>query len=522
MVTIGKNILENLTTGMYSDSKVAYREYVQNACDQMDKAIEQNIISSEDALIDIYLDEENRYISIKDNATGIPVNDFKKSLGDIANSDKEQGKDKGFRGIGRLCGLAYCKTLKFTASAIDEDVTSIMICDAEEMRRMLRENKKYTIEEILSKIIKFDTRSEELDQHFFEVELIGISSENTDLLDEKKVKEYLSFIAPVPYKNTFLLRDEIYSHANEIGYKIDEYNIKVNGEQVFKEYTTKLKEQNGTSLKNYDKISRLEFKDFYAPDGSMIAWMWVGLSRFEKSIPKINAMRGLRLRQANIQIGNADSLQNLFKESRGNNYFVGEVFSVSYDLIANSQRDYFNETKTRVLFETELRRYFHDTLHKLYYGANEIKNVFKRQEEFIEKVNEFQTKMKENSFIDEQSRQKLQSEIEKAREEAEKAKKKLTKYDDVDHTSPIAEVKKRISEKFKAIELIEKVETTDIKEVIEKEPPVKKGGNYAVDTLSKLSRNERKLVSKIWSIITNNAPKEVAEDIIEKIKEEFK
>ncbi len=28
----GANILENLTTGMYKDSKVSYREYIQNAC----------------------------------------------------------------------------------------------------------------------------------------------------------------------------------------------------------------------------------------------------------------------------------------------------------------------------------------------------------------------------------------------------------------------------------------------------------------------------------------------------------
>lgn len=44
MATIGKNILENLTTGMYADSKVIYREYVQNACDQIDKAVELGII----------------------------------------------------------------------------------------------------------------------------------------------------------------------------------------------------------------------------------------------------------------------------------------------------------------------------------------------------------------------------------------------------------------------------------------------------------------------------------------------
>ena len=39
MATIGKNILDNLTTGMYSDSRVIYREYIQNACDQIDLAV---------------------------------------------------------------------------------------------------------------------------------------------------------------------------------------------------------------------------------------------------------------------------------------------------------------------------------------------------------------------------------------------------------------------------------------------------------------------------------------------------
>lgn len=39
MAKVGKNILDNLTTGMYKDSRVIYREYVQNACDQIDKAI---------------------------------------------------------------------------------------------------------------------------------------------------------------------------------------------------------------------------------------------------------------------------------------------------------------------------------------------------------------------------------------------------------------------------------------------------------------------------------------------------
>ncbi len=522
MVTIGKNILENLTTGMYSDSKVSYREYVQNACDQIDKAIEQGIVSAEEAIIEIFIDKDQRYISIRDNATGSSAKDFRSDLGDIANSNKEQGKDKGFRGIGRLCGLAYCKTLKFTTSYKGENVGSVMICDAEKMRKMLRESKKYSIEDILEEILDFDTFDEKSEEHYFEVELIGINKQNTDLLNEKKVKDYLSFVAPVPYKNTFLLRDQIYSHAKTIGYVIDEYVVQVNGEQVFKEYTTKLKEQSGNNLKNYDEISRLEFNEFYNSANVMIAWMWVGLSRFEKAIPKLNTMRGLRLRQSNIQIGGEDVLQPLFKEPRGNSYFVGEVFAVSDDLIPNSQRNNFNETETRVEFENLLSIYFHDTLHKLYYGANEIKNVFRRQEELVEKVTEFKTKLDTNSFVDEPSKAKLQSEIERAKAEADKASKRLAKYDDVDETSPIAEVKKRISEKFNASELTEKVVSTDVQEVVEQEPSGKKGGDFVASSFSKLSRNERKLVSKVMSIITSNAPKEVAEDLIEKIKEEFR
>ena len=46
MATVGKNILDNLTTGMYSDSKVIYREYIQNACDQIDIAIRENEINN--------------------------------------------------------------------------------------------------------------------------------------------------------------------------------------------------------------------------------------------------------------------------------------------------------------------------------------------------------------------------------------------------------------------------------------------------------------------------------------------
>ena len=516
MATVGKNILDNLTTGMYSDSKVIYREYIQNSCDQIDLAIKLGILSSEDGYVDIYIDKRKRYISIKDNATGVKNANFIEDVGDIANSNKEIGKNKGFRGIGRLCGLAYCKTLKFTTSYLGEDTKSIMTCDAQKMRAMLVENKKYTLDEIWDTIITYSTEAEDKSNHYFEVEMFDINKENTDLLDVTKVHEYLNFVVPVPYKNTFILRSQIYNYANSIGYHIDEYCIRVNGSQIFKEYTTKLKETSGSSLKNYDEISRLEFKDFRDSSGNLIAWMWIGLSRFEKQIPSINHMRGLRLRSENIQLGNDDTLQPLFKEPRGNYYFVGEVFAASRNLIPNSQRNYFNENETRVLFEDLLRTYFIDVLHKLYYEANRVKNDYKRQEEYLSKVAEYKKKAQEQGFVNEEERQKLQFDIDKAKKNAEDARKRLNKLDTSDDTSPLSEVRKNIGQKYNADKLKKKAESTTV--------AVNDGDkkSFVTSSMSKLSRSERKLVGKILSIITDVAPKDIAEQIITKIKEEMR
>ena len=319
----GANILENLTTGMYQDSKIIYREYIQNACDQIDKAIELGILHTNEGRIDIWLDVKKRTVSIEDNATGIYAEDFERTLSNIANSDIKLGEDKGFRGIGRLCGLAYCKELIFTSTAAGENVISIMRCDALKMRELINESehgKKYTASEVLRNIYEFDTKeTADKNAHWFKVEMIGINDENTDLLDFSKIKEYLSFVAPVPYQNTFIFRTEIYNYARKINYIIDEYTISLNGEQIFKKYKTNFKTSKGE-----DEIFNLAFKEIRDSHGNLLAWLWIGVSHFKAVISKEYKMRGLRLRKENIQIGSEDALQKLFKEDRGHHYFIGD------------------------------------------------------------------------------------------------------------------------------------------------------------------------------------------------------
>lgn len=508
----GANILENLTTGMYQDSKAIYREYIQNSCDQIDKAVKDGILKPGEGTIEIWLDRDQRTIIIEDNATGIPTASFQRTLGNIADSDKKIGEDKGFRGIGRLCGLAYCKELVFKSSAKGEDTISVMVCDAKKMRGLIEENargKKHTANEVLHAINRYEQRkTDDIDSHFFRVELIDINRENTDLLDFQQVKDYLSFVAPVPYQSSFYYRSDVYMHAKDLGVRIDEYNITLDGEPIFKRYTTILKDTTGTK---YDDIFGVHFKDFYDADGELFAWMWVGLSRFQRAIPKINKMRGLRLRKENIQIGGEDSLQKLFREDRGNSYFVGEVFAVNKDLIPNSQRDYFNENTARAEFEREVRKYFNEELHKIYYDGSAVNSAYKKIDTYEKKEAEFKEKETAGGFVDEEHRERELEIVLESKKEAETAQERIERMKD------------------KADDLMQKVirriEVERPKPVITVVPPVNTDPHEEVkpprrtDRLSQYSRRERKLISKIFSIILTATDSETAERIISRIEE---
>lgn len=509
----GANILENLTTGMYQDSRVIYREYIQNACDQIDKARTMGLLQDNEGCIDIWLDTENRIVSIEDNATGIPSADFESTLADIANSDKRLGEDKGFRGIGRLCGLAYCKELVFTSTAAGEDIISIMRCDAVKMRKLISENErgeKHTASEVLHSIYTFEyIHTDKIDDHSFKVEMIGINEENTDLLDFAQIKEYLSFVAPVPYQNTFIFRSEVYRYAEKLRYHIDEYVIRLEGEQIFKKYKTNFKTSKGD-----DEVFNLAFKEVYDSHHNMLAWLWIGVSHFKAVISKDCQMRGLRLRKENIQIGDDDALQKLFKEDRGHHYFIGEVFAISKDLIPNSQRDYFNENPTRSEFERELRRYFNSELYKIYYEGSAINSAYSKIDSYEKKEAELKEKEKRGDFVNESHLENARADVERARESARKAAEDIEKRRQKAANDPdtvVSQVIARLEDERKQRESSQPYIPPEKKK---KSPKARR-----VDKLSAYSKNERKLISKIFGIILTATDDKTAEMIIKKIED---
>ena len=115
----GAGLLSLVTTGMYDTPLSIYREYIQNAAD----AIARSGLSVR-ARVAIEIDVSERRIRIRDNGPGLSREEALERLLPIGRSDKTLGIDRGFRGIGRLAGLAFAKTVSFTTRACEDQAVN--------------------------------------------------------------------------------------------------------------------------------------------------------------------------------------------------------------------------------------------------------------------------------------------------------------------------------------------------------------------------------------------------------------
>lgn len=523
MAIIGKNVIENLTTAMYEDLRIIYREYIQNSADSIDKAVRSGLICPEEARIEIEIDSNNRYVCCKDNGAGISCKDFERVMSSIADSTKDRTEDKGFRGIGRLGAISSCKTLRFSCSCKGESTKSICTWNAEYVRDVLNDaNQNPSASELVDQSTSYSREECGIDEHFFLVEIIDVEASSLELLDVKSVKHYLSLVAPIPYATGFIFKSKIAEYAQKHEFTIDEYQVFVNGERIFKPYSTYLYKAGSASSqkKQYDEIVDIAFESFSDKNGNVLAWMWYGISKFENQIPVINPMRGIRLRKANIQIGdeNTFSSHGFYKEPRGSLYFVGEVFAVSADLIPNARRDYFNLNDTCREFEKTLRPLFYDKFGLIYHKANEYKKATQKQAELQVSETKYAQQEREGAFIDPKEREEATKKLEELRETATKA---TTKIEAFDKKASEDDVMKRV---YAAIRKEYQPSSLDS---LENTPPKPQDGQgkkqkaYLTQHLP-FSKKEQKLISKIYNILRAILPYDTAKMVINKIQEELK
>jgi len=501
---IGKNVIETLTLGMYEDARFIFREYIQNAADQIDEAVELEILNSRaDGEINIEIDAKNRRITITDNATGVKAENVLSFLGNVAASTKDPYSRKGFRGIGRLGGLGYCDTLKFETSYKGESVKSEMIMDAELLKKTITD-KKYVDDAstLISFITDVSTTNEEpLDSHYFNVTLENVT--NDELLNKNSVKDYLSMVAPVPFKDDFgyggvSFKDKIHRYFREHHVSIDEYKIFLRGERIYKTYKNYILDKNGNRKRKkgkkdeYVEIINIGFANVYNSTGKLIALMWYGISNelnFQMNAKNIE--RGIRLRKGNIGIGSELTLSGLFPQERQNLNYIGEVHALSPLFIPNARRDYFNENQTSKVLETKLEGFF-PNLGSLTLDSSELHNRKKDIETYQEEVEKFQQELQNDQLTPKLERER-KTQLQKKEKKAIQAVRKIRQIKQkANSNKDLKEVYTNIiDDENLVIPSVEDIVTQDKKS----EP---------ITSLPKLLPNQKEIVLEIFAIIDEN------------------
>ena len=232
-VQVGKYTLESLTTGMYSDPKIVYREYIQNSVDSLENAVRQGIIEQSSMRIDIIVSEENSRISIRDNGTGIKSSETQATLMNVGNSKKRNANNRGFRGIGRLGGMSYCDTLIFSTSYEGENCKTIVTFDCKTLKKLLvpGQYEDLSLSDVLGKITTIEVQPEKTEKHYFVVEMENVSG-SSDLLNIDAAKSYISQVAPLPYQTRhFIYISQLKEFLKDHGYGLEEFPIFVGEEE---------------------------------------------------------------------------------------------------------------------------------------------------------------------------------------------------------------------------------------------------------------------------------------------------
>ncbi len=350
----GMFLLETLTAGMYNDPLSIYREYIQNAVDSLD--LHKDIQDSDALRVEIYLDPHEQSVTIRDGGVGIPGSIAESILSSIGSSNKTGTDARGFRGIGRLGGIAFSDKAIFRTKASCDNFESIQEWNCKKLRQLLSDSKKksLSLNEVFQEVTKYERiNSKKTGDSYFEVKLEGVSSFRNLILDIARVREYLSQVAPVPFNpQVFSYHKEIDSYLGNNLRRYGRYNIILNGDTVFKPYQDKVR----LTKKGYDLIDKVECFDIKIDDNS-IAYCWLGNRReLSGGITKGDHSSGIRVRIGNILLGDAHLLDRCFREARFNSYCIGEIHIECPDLIPNSRRDDFVDNETKTLFFNAVER----------------------------------------------------------------------------------------------------------------------------------------------------------------------
>ena len=365
-IGMGLRLLETLTSALYEDPIVFFREYVQNSADAFTRHPVTN------ARIDIKIDKKNKKIVFLDNGYGIPKKDFIDKMTSIGKSDKSKAIDQiGFRGIGRLAAMPFCKELIFKNKVENEEEIQVFSWDGEKYNTLLSQSETDDLESAIEQITQKSVLKYEgnISDHFFKVELVSYRTEIEELVNGKDFKQKLSRLLPLKYADSFEAKKAIHNHYKKfMGESLEKYEFDVylDDDQLYKPYSeTHILESDIVFWDlSFDQLSE-------EVPAEKIGVLWFTFNRKVSSNPA-NSPRGIFVRSKNMLLGNEYAIAD--SVSKGNNDYVttyreltqtlngvyGELLIDTQRLSDNARRDWFkidqNSNQLRVILTDYLKK----------------------------------------------------------------------------------------------------------------------------------------------------------------------
>ncbi|MFB6418553.1 ATP-binding protein [Bradyrhizobium tunisiense] len=338
-IRIGKDIIEILTSGMYVSPLSVYREYVQNAADAIEEARRSHPRRAI-GRVAISIDHTARSVSIIDDGTGIPSDQAVDVLLAVGGSRKRGTDARGFRGVGRLSGLAYCRQIDFVTKADGDARVATLTWDCRKLREVLASRSANDdLRSVIAEVVSVSFAPADAGQPgFFEVRLREISRLRNDLLlNEQLIADYLAQVAPVAFAPEFSFGRSIMDELRKRGTP-EPIELVLGDRPIHRPHRDELPAPNGGEP---TRIREVEFFDIADVDGDKAALAWIGHHDYVRSLPVGIGIRGLRARVGNIQVGEANLFEDSYKETRFNSWTIGEIHVFDRRVVPNARRDNF-------------------------------------------------------------------------------------------------------------------------------------------------------------------------------------
>lgn len=346
-VLVGKDILELLSSSMYVNPLTIYREYVQNAADSIDEAVEAGELGDRsEGRVEIKIDHIGRRAVIRDNGAGVSPKKFLPVLTAFGASQKRGTSARGFRGVGRLAGLGYCQMLIFRSRQTADEAVNELSWDCRRLKELLADPMfRGGLDDLVNQVATHQKiKSNDFPARFFEVEMIQPRRIGADVLvNEEKIEAFLSQVGPVPFSPEFSRGVELCNLLSEKGVKLAEFDIRLNDREapIYRPHRDIINHSNKKSI----KFNEIEVTELFANDGEPAGVAWLMHHDYQGAIPQTLGVSGFRARSGNIQVGDERIFSDIFPEERFNSWAVAELHVIDNRITPNGRRDDFEQNR---------------------------------------------------------------------------------------------------------------------------------------------------------------------------------